>query len=104
MSYGAACRTHFSPEQQSRAVGTLINLRSNLIAPPGLNVTWANFNYIGANNGSFNEPYDNLTSAINAVNVGGQIVIKSSGVNQPFTITKALTLDSFRGIATLGQQ
>ncbi len=103
MSYGGACRNHFTYGQHSRALGTLVNLRSNLVNPPQLNVTWVDFGYGGTQNGSFNQPYNNLAAAVTAVTTGGRIVVKNSSAYQTLTINKALTLDSFRGIATIGQ-
>jgi hypothetical protein len=80
-----------------------VNLRPNLISPPGLNVTWVDFNYGGAANGSFNQPYNSLAAAVGAVVTGGRIVIKASSAYQPLTINKALTIDAFRGTGTVGQ-
>jgi hypothetical protein len=103
MSYGGSCRTHFTIGQLNRALGTLVNLRSNLVASPGLNVTWVDFAFGGGSNGSFNQPYNNLATAVNAVATGGRIVIKAGSAYQTLTINKALTVDSFRGTATVGQ-
>ena len=103
MSYGTTCRTHFTYGQESRALATLVNLRSNLVNPPQLNVTWVDFGYGGASNGSFNQPYNNLATAVAAVSVGGRIVMKTSSAYQTLTISKACILDSFRGTATVGQ-
>ncbi|QDV88963.1 Pregnancy-associated plasma protein-A [Phycisphaerae bacterium RAS2] len=103
MSYAGSCRSHFTYGQNSRALGTLVNLRSNLVNPPQLNVTWVDFAYGGGSNGSFNQPYNSLAAAVAAVAPGGRIVIKAGSTNQTLTINKALTLDSFRGSATVGQ-
>jgi len=102
MSYGGACRLYFTNGQCTRALGTLVNLRSNLINPPGLNVTWVQFNSFGTHNGSFDQPFDSISAARDAVAPGGRIVIKASSANQPVTISTAMTLDSFRGIAHIG--
>lgn len=103
MGYGTYCRTHITYGQENRALATLVNLRSNLVNPPQLNVTWVDFYHGGAQNGSFNQPYNSLAAAVSAVAVGGRIVIKTSSANQALTINKALTLDSFRGVGTVGQ-
>jgi hypothetical protein len=102
MSYGGACRTQFTNGQHNRALGTLVNLRSNLVSA-GLNVTWVDLGYGGGSNGSFNQPYGSLAAAVGATNPGGRIVLKASSAYQTLTINKALTIDSFRGIARVGQ-
>lgn len=103
MSYGGSCRTQFTLGQLNRALGTLVNLRSNLVASPGLNVTWVDLGYGGGSNGSFNQPYSSLASAVSATSPGGRIVLKASSAYQTLTINKALTIDSFRGVARVGQ-
>lgn len=103
MSYGGSCRTHFTTGEHNRALATLVNLRSNLVAAPGLNVTWVDFSYAGGSNGSFNQPYTVLSTAVSTVAPGGRIVIKTSSANQPLTINKSVTIESFRGPATVGQ-
>ena len=103
MSYGAACRNHFTQGQRDRALATLINVRSSLIQAPGLNVTWVDFNFaFPFHTGSYTLPFDNLASAEAATNVGGTVVIKTGSTRTGYTFTKALHWDSFRGVARIG--
>jgi hypothetical protein len=103
MSYGGACRDHFTRGQQDRALATLINVRPGLIQAPGLNVTWLDFGSVGPwFLGTFTFPFNDLVTAEAATNPGGTVVIKAGSTSSPFSFTKALRWDSFRGVAQIG--
>ena len=102
MSYGKACRTHFTGGQLDRALATLVNLRSNLIQAPGLGVVWVDYGFGGLQFGTYAAPYRTLSSAMSVVATGGTIVIKSGFTAERPSFTRAMTIDSFRGISTVG--
>lgn len=101
MSYAGDCRTHFTAGQNDRVLATLVNLRPNLLGGQ-LNVTWVNF-YDDAGTGAYGDPFNNLPQAINATAPGGRIVFRPSAAAMTTTLNVPMTLDAFRGTATLGR-
>jgi len=103
MSYGGACRDHFTQAQRDRTLATLFNVRSSLIQAPGLGVTWVDFNSPGfIQTGSYMFPFKTISGAESATNAGGTVVIKTGSNAAPNMFTKALHWDSFRGVAQIG--
>jgi hypothetical protein len=104
MSYSRqTCRNHFSSSQQDLALATLVNLRPGLIAAPGLQVTWVDFDAAPSGDGSYGQPFDNLPGALQATAAGGTIVFMAGSSATPITINQSVTLDAFRGSVTIGQ-
>ncbi len=104
MSYSLqTCREHFSAQQQDLALATLINLRPELISEPGLQVTWVDFNAATNGDGSYEQPFDNLSDALGATADGGTIVFMPGSTSETFVINQAVTLDAFRGTVTIGE-
>lgn len=98
------CRDRFTAGQRNRALGTLTNLRPNLIESGQPNVIWVDFNSSSLfPNGDFTEPYRTLASGLNAVSPGGQVVIKAGSSTETGVFTRAAVIDSFLGSARLGQ-
>lgn len=63
---------------------------------------WVDFNYFGAIQlGTFPLPFKTLTSGANAVNAGGTIFIKAGARIEPVSISKAMTIMSAGGDATI---
>ena len=67
-------------------------------------VVWVDFNYAGAENGTFDEPYNTLAEGVAAANAGDTICIKPGSSPETITITKAVTLRACGGPATIGKQ
>lgn len=54
--------------------------------------------------GSFDYPFNLLQFAVNRIQPGGTITIKSSSGPETITITKACTITSVDGSSTIGEQ
>jgi hypothetical protein len=68
-------------------------------------IVWVDFTYTGTESGTQAEPYNTLAEAINAVAVGGEIIIKGGITPETFTgINKKVTIKSSGGTATIGKQ
>jgi hypothetical protein len=71
-------------------------------------IVWVDFTYTGTESGTQAEPYNTLAEAINAVAVGGEIIIKGGVTSETFTglnkIDKEVTIKSSGGTATIGKQ
>jgi hypothetical protein len=66
--------------------------------------TWVDFNYTGSPElGRFSFPYNTLAEGRDNVPVGGTVVIKSGISHETMSVSKAMTLVSFGGEATIGQ-
>ena len=69
---------------------------------------WVDFKYEGTELGTQSQPYNTLAEAINAVTVGGEIIIKGGITSETFTginkIKKKVTIKSSGGTATIGKQ
>ena len=75
------------------------------IISSALSIVWVDFNYTGTESGTQSQPYNTLTEAINAVTVGGEIIIKSGVTSETFTgINKKVTIKPFGGTAVIGKQ
>ncbi len=65
------------------------------------------FTYIGTESGTQGQPYNTLAEAINAVAVGGEIIIKGGITSETFTginkINKKVTIKSSGGTVTIGK-
>jgi len=66
--------------------------------------SWVDFNYVGTENGTFDQPYNTLAEAIAAANPGDTICIKPGSSPETITITKAVTLRACGGPVTVGKQ
>ena len=65
---------------------------------------WVDFsNTIGAENGSYAQPYDSLVKGTNNVSTGGTIAIKPGSSLETMTIGKPMTITAVGGDATVGQ-
>jgi len=75
---------------------------------PTLSTKWLDFIYTGAEDGTFNKPYNTLAEAINAVAVGGEVITKGGITSETFSgtnkITKKVTIKSYNGTSTIGKQ
>lgn len=64
---------------------------------------WVDFNYtIGAETGSYTQPYDTLAKGVSAVSSGGTIAIKPGTSTETPTISKPMTITAVGGAATVG--
>jgi len=67
---------------------------------------WVDFNYSGAQDGTYLNPYSTLAQGVTAVSSGGTIAINSSiqpsDSHETMTISKPMTIMSFSGPATIG--
>lgn len=103
MSYAGVCRDHFTFGQGERAAATLNNVRTNLVIAGGNPaVTWVEFGAPGGGNGSYGNPYNSVASGVANVAPGGRIVFKPGTTGETIQITDAVTLDSFQGVARIG--
>jgi hypothetical protein len=103
MSYSVKeCRDVISPEQVEKALATLINQRGNLLGAQ-LSVTWVDF-YADSGVGTYNDPINNVGQALDSTMDGGRIVFKPSSVDGAYTLSRPMTLDSFRGTVTIGRR
>lgn len=102
MSYSEkVCRDYFSPGQASKALATLFNQRGNLLSGQQA-VTWVDF-YDNNGSGTYADPFNNFTQAVNSTANGGRIVFKPSSTPGAYTLNRPMTFDSFRGTATIGR-
>jgi hypothetical protein len=73
-----------------------------------MDIVHVDFTYTGTESGTQSQPYNTLAEAINAVAVGGEIIIKGGITNETFTginkIDKEVTIKSSGGTATIGKQ
>lgn len=103
MSYAGPCRDHFSYEQGVRAAATLNNIRMNLVQSGGNpTVTWVDFASPGGGNGSYANPYNTLATGVSNVGPGGRVVLKPGSTSETILITNPVMLDTFQGIAVIG--
>ena len=69
---------------------------------------WVDFTYNGTEDGTFDRPFNTLAEGIDNVNSGGEIIIKSGITNETFEginkITKPVTIKTYNGMTTIGQQ
>ena len=69
------------------------------------NVVWVDFNFGGLiETGTFGRPFKTLLSGVAEVQSGGILRIKQGSSNETLVITKRMTVDSYGGNATIGQQ
>jgi hypothetical protein len=67
-------------------------------------IVWVDFYYTGTQNGTFAQPFNTVAAAVNAVASGGVIQIEDGGTtSETPTITKAVSIYSYSGGATIGQ-
>jgi subtilase family serine protease len=105
-----------SPSEFSAVAG--YDLCTGLGTPNGMNLinalmpytgygsaVWVDYNYTGGTqNGSYDAPYKTLAQAVAVVATGGSIWFRTSGSKlETMTITKAMTVNSLGGAATVGQ-
>ena len=65
---------------------------------------WVDFNYtVGAENGSYSQPYDTLALGVAAVLSAGTIAIKPGLSHETMTISTPMTITAVGGAATVGQ-
>ena len=65
---------------------------------------WVDFNYtVGAENGTYAQPYDTLAKGTNAVIAGGTIALKPGSSSETLTISKPMTIIAVGGPATIGR-
>lgn len=64
---------------------------------------WADFTYVGVESGTYDQPYNTLTEAVNAASGGQTICIKPSSSSETLDITKELTLRACGGMAIVGE-
>lgn len=105
MSYAdpKSCRDHFSQGQIDRMLGTIGNLRPGIVAGGVNKVVWVDLQ-LGSptGNGTFASPYLTFAAAVAAAPPGATLVIKSSSRNETVTVSKPLSIDTFRGPAYIG--
>lgn len=66
-------------------------------------VTWLDFSYGGIKNGSFNQPWNQLSEGVNAASPGGYLYIKNSYSPLPASITKPMRVRAYGGPALIGR-
>jgi subtilase family serine protease len=77
------------------------NLINALLAYAG--AVWVDFNYMGPQNGSYDLPFETLTSGVNSVQTNGNIWIRTAGSShEALQITKPMTIRVSDGAATIG--
>ena len=70
-----------------------------------LQTVWVDFTYTGIEEaGSFDRPFKTLADGIDAVDVGGEVIIKAGTTNEVLEIRDSVTIKSYNGKATIGQQ
>jgi hypothetical protein len=85
----------------------IIEVVANGIAsdPGYYDMVWADFNFYepyGFYIGSYSDPYNTMSSAVNGVASGGTIVIKASASSETLRITKAMRIISSGGTSSVG--
>ncbi len=107
---GAAVSTDFSlssavlPNPGAYSLAVVANGISSDSIPFSFNDTWVDFNYSGAQSGTYSFPYSSLAQGVNAVGNGGTILIRTAGSSpETLTITKPMTIRAFAGAATIGR-
>jgi len=66
--------------------------------------TWVEFQYSGAETGSFAQPFNTLAEGVNAASRGGTIKFKQGGTSaETLSISKALDLQALGGPVTIGK-
>ena len=78
----------------------VLQLAESLMPPK---IAWTDFPYVGTEIGTFTQPFDTVAESVSAAQAGGTVTVKAGSSDEGLTITKALTLRSFGGIATIGQ-
>jgi hypothetical protein len=63
---------------------------------------WVDFDYSGTETGTFDQPFNTLSEAVDAALVGDTIFIKHGSSLETITISKEVTLKSFGGSAVIG--
>jgi len=66
-------------------------------------LVWADFDHVGVENGTYDQPYNTLTEAVTAASGGQTICIKPSSSSETLDITKELTLRACGGMAIVGE-
>jgi hypothetical protein len=84
-------------------LATLVNLRASLAGATLNGVTWGDSSYTSTQRGTYAAPYRTFSSAVNATANSGTVVLKPGSYPGPITISRPLTIDSFRGEATIGR-
>ena len=65
--------------------------------------TWVDFQYSGAETGTFAQPFNTLAEGVNAVSRGGTVKFKQSGTSaETLSISKPLNLQALGGPVTIG--
>jgi hypothetical protein len=69
----------------------------------GQSDTWVDFAYVGAEAGTFDQPYNTVAEAVSAVSPTGPVHVKAGHSPETIRITKALRLEAYGGSATIGR-
>ncbi len=65
--------------------------------------TWVQFNYVGTEVGSFDEPFNTVAEGVNSAPTSGTVMIKAGTTSETLTIDKRVYLRSWTGAATIGE-
>ncbi|MFN0135767.1 MAG: M43 family zinc metalloprotease [Phycisphaerae bacterium] len=102
MAYVGRCADFFTPQQKSRALATLLNIRPSLFDLGNPTVVWVDFGYAGLSDGSYGRPWPTLDAARDHVSMGGRVVMRPGNSGETLVLSDELILDSFRGSAVIG--
>jgi hypothetical protein len=68
-----------------------------------INCTWVDFDYVGTESGTFEEPYNTLVEGIDSSPSGGTVKVKTGTSSETPTISKRVIVRAFgRGSAVVG--
>ncbi|MHC4867068.1 MAG: hypothetical protein ACYTEX_23565, partial [Planctomycetota bacterium] len=69
--------------------------------------TYVDGSWSGTENGTIQNPFNTISEGVSAVTAGARLSVKGGSYtgagNVPITITKAMTIRSYQGVATIGQ-
>ncbi|MDR4503463.1 MAG: fibronectin type III domain-containing protein [Candidatus Scalindua sp.] len=71
---------------------------------PTLDTKWVEFPFTGTEKGTFDNPYNTVEEGADALEVGGELIIKAGKSNEALMITKKMILDTSGGEVTIGEE
>lgn len=81
----------------NNSASTIAGFRNEVVR-----VIWVDFNYMGYESGTFEQPFNTVAEGRDAVQPGSLLLIKSGTTPETLTINKDITIEAYRGVVTIG--
>ena len=65
--------------------------------------TWADFSYVGAEDGTYHQPYNTVDESVGGTPSGGQLMIKPGTSNWTGMIDQSVMIRAYEGTVLIGQ-